>query len=129
MTSGWSFYAWGAWVVIADAATAPMRAAHRGMGSRPAGSLIPPLDRPPGWLFVCRFTGRLGAPAIRTASAIEPPPVSAEKLEAVCGRVREGVSGDVLTARSDLARMRVVIAIRNNPYRRPGLAPSVEGKS
>jgi len=46
-----------------------------------------------------------------------------------CGRVREGVSGDVLTARSELARMGVVIAIRNNPYRRRGLAPSVNGKS
>ena len=76
----------GAWAIIADGATAPMRAAHRGMGSRPAGSLIPPLDRPPGWLLGCRFTGRLGAPAIRTASAIEPPPESGGGSVAVCAR-------------------------------------------
>jgi len=39
--------------------------------------------------------------------------------------VREGVSGDVLTARRDIARMRGATAIRNNPYRRPGLALSI----
>ena len=42
--------------------------------------------------------------------------------------MREGVSGDILTAGGNLVRMRVAIAIRNNPYRRPGLALSIEGK-
>jgi hypothetical protein len=42
--------------------------------------------------------------------------------------VREGVSGDVLTARPNPAPMHRATAIRNNPYRRAGLALSVEGK-
>jgi len=42
--------------------------------------------------------------------------------------VREGVSGDVLTAQRNLAPMHGATAIRNNPYRRAGLALSVEGK-